>query len=204
MLGRAICSGRRQTLRRSRIEPIAKRSRCGCSIAVRRSSTDANGRSRVGSAKCRRGSNESCASRARGRSRSCNFGRGRRRACCAFARQLPIITSRRCPRAERWKRSSQAISRQHFPDVVPRIIAAEPARRWLLMKACRGQKLEEIADIAVWERAANRYARLQVGLHRPCACLEGTRLSGARSRATVPIDRIVGSGCGAAARAPAA
>lgn len=51
---------------------------------------------------------------------------------------------------------------QHFPDVVPQIVAAEPARRWLLMTACRGQKLEQIADIAVWERAANRYARLQM------------------------------------------
>ncbi len=55
---------------------------------------------------------------------------------------------------------------QHFPDVVPQITAAEPARRWLLMQACRGQKLEEIVDVAVWERAANRYARLQV------ACIE--------------------------------
>lgn len=51
---------------------------------------------------------------------------------------------------------------QRFPDVVPRVVAAEPARRWLLMTACRGRKLEQIADIAVWERAANRYARLQV------------------------------------------
>jgi aminoglycoside phosphotransferase (APT) family kinase protein len=51
---------------------------------------------------------------------------------------------------------------QHFSDAVPRIIAAEPDRRWLLMSACRGRKLEEIADVAVWERAAARYARLQV------------------------------------------
>ena len=51
---------------------------------------------------------------------------------------------------------------QHFPDVVPQVVAAEPARRWLLMTTCRGRKLEQIADIAVWERAANRYARLQV------------------------------------------
>ncbi len=51
---------------------------------------------------------------------------------------------------------------RHFPDVVPRIIATEPDRRWLLMAACRGRKLEDIAEVAVWERAAARYARLQV------------------------------------------
>ncbi len=51
---------------------------------------------------------------------------------------------------------------QRFADAVPRIIAAESDRRWLLMAACRGRKLEAIADVAVWERAAARYARLQV------------------------------------------
>jgi len=51
---------------------------------------------------------------------------------------------------------------QHFADVVPRIIAADADRGWLLMAACRGRKLEDIADVAVWERAAARYARLQV------------------------------------------
>ncbi len=51
---------------------------------------------------------------------------------------------------------------QHFPDAIPRIVASEPDRRWLLMDACRGQKLEAVADVATWERAAARYARLQV------------------------------------------
>jgi Phosphotransferase enzyme family len=50
----------------------------------------------------------------------------------------------------------------HFPDVVPRVIAIEPERRWLLMAACPGRKLEEVTDVALWERAATRYARLQV------------------------------------------
>ena len=57
----------------------------------------------------------------------------------------------------------------HFPDAVPRVIAAAPERRWLLMAECPGRNLEEIADIAVWERAARSYARLQV------ACAPRTR-----------------------------
>ena len=62
-------------------------------------------------------------------------------------------------------RAEAAIARfltRHFPDVLPRIVAAEPDRRWLLMDACRGRKLEDIGDVATWERAAARYARLQV------------------------------------------
>jgi Phosphotransferase enzyme family len=50
----------------------------------------------------------------------------------------------------------------HFPDVVPRVIATEPERRWLLMAACPGRKLEEVTDIALWERATAQYACLQV------------------------------------------
>jgi hypothetical protein len=42
---------------------------------------------------------------------------------------------------------------QRFPDAMPRIIAAEPDRRWLLMAACPGRTLEDIADVTVWERA---------------------------------------------------
>jgi hypothetical protein len=51
---------------------------------------------------------------------------------------------------------------QHFPDAVPQVIATEPARRWLLMAACTGRKLEEVTDVVLWERAAVQYARLQV------------------------------------------
>ena len=63
---------------------------------------------------------------------------------------------------------------RHFPDAVPRVIAAEPERRWLLMAECPGRNLEEIADVAVWERAARSYARLQV------ACAPRTRDLAAR------------------------
>jgi hypothetical protein len=51
---------------------------------------------------------------------------------------------------------------QHFPHAVPQVIATESARRWLLMAACPGCKLEEVADVVWWERAARQYARLQV------------------------------------------
>jgi aminoglycoside phosphotransferase len=51
---------------------------------------------------------------------------------------------------------------RHFAGVVPAIVAAKSDRRWLLMKACPGRKLEEIGDPRVWERAARRYASLQV------------------------------------------
>jgi hypothetical protein len=49
----------------------------------------------------------------------------------------------------------------HFPDVMPRLVASEPGRRWLLLAACAGQKLEDIANADAWTRAASRYACLQ-------------------------------------------
>jgi hypothetical protein len=49
----------------------------------------------------------------------------------------------------------------HFPDVLPRVIACEPGRRWLIMTACEGRKLEDSADAGAWPRAAARYGRLQ-------------------------------------------
>ncbi|MBI3301870.1 MAG: aminoglycoside phosphotransferase family protein [Deltaproteobacteria bacterium] len=49
----------------------------------------------------------------------------------------------------------------HFPDAVPRVIATDPERRWLLMAACVGRTLGEVTDVALWERAVARYARLQ-------------------------------------------
>jgi aminoglycoside phosphotransferase (APT) family kinase protein len=51
---------------------------------------------------------------------------------------------------------------QHFPDAVPRVIATASERRWLLTAACPGRPLDEVTDIALWERAAAQYARLQV------------------------------------------
>ena len=49
-----------------------------------------------------------------------------------------------------------------FPDVVPRVIACDAGRRWLLMQACAGVLLEGVPDITAWARAARRYGQLQV------------------------------------------
>jgi len=49
-----------------------------------------------------------------------------------------------------------------FPDVVPRVIACDAGRRWLLMQACAGVLLERVPDITAWARAARRYGQLQV------------------------------------------
>jgi aminoglycoside phosphotransferase (APT) family kinase protein len=72
----------------------------------------------------------------------------------------------------------------HFPDAVPRLISTEPARRWLLMAACAGRKLEEVTDMALWEHAATRYARLQA------ACVPRVRELGALGCALRSLDML--------------
>ena len=49
-----------------------------------------------------------------------------------------------------------------FPDVVPRVIACDAGRRWLLMHACAGVPLEAVPDGSSWAYAARRYGQLQV------------------------------------------
>ena len=51
---------------------------------------------------------------------------------------------------------------EHFPNEIPQLTAIEPARGWMLMPDFQAQNLENIADIAVWEGAARRYARFQI------------------------------------------
>lgn len=50
---------------------------------------------------------------------------------------------------------------QHFPGTVAHVVATEPDRRWLLMRALDGRRLEEIDDATAWEHAAAMYGRLQ-------------------------------------------
>jgi hypothetical protein len=50
---------------------------------------------------------------------------------------------------------------REFPQALPRVVASLPARRWLLLAACSGVKLEEVTDLALWERAARTYGALQ-------------------------------------------
>jgi aminoglycoside phosphotransferase (APT) family kinase protein len=73
---------------------------------------------------------------------------------------------------------------QAFPGAVPRVMAVEPGRRWLLMAECAGRNLEEITDVAVWERAARSYARLQV------ACAPRTRDLAERGCETRTLDAL--------------
>lgn len=51
---------------------------------------------------------------------------------------------------------------EHFPDVVPPLIDSDVRRRWLLLGACAGRKLEDVDHPNLWEHAARRYGRLQV------------------------------------------
>jgi hypothetical protein len=51
---------------------------------------------------------------------------------------------------------------RHFPDAVAPVVATQPDRRWLLMRALPGRCLEEIGDVSAWERAAGMYAGLQL------------------------------------------
>ncbi|MEP7290260.1 MAG: aminoglycoside phosphotransferase family protein [Chloroflexota bacterium] len=48
-----------------------------------------------------------------------------------------------------------------YPQVIPRLLAAEPERRWMLMDAF-GDALRENADMGVWEAAIRRYVLLQI------------------------------------------
>jgi Phosphotransferase enzyme family len=58
-------------------------------------------------------------------------------------------------------------------DFVPGVVAANEGERWLLMRACHGQCLEEGAPLSAWERAAAGYAELQVGSTSQVGNLEG-------------------------------
>jgi hypothetical protein len=50
---------------------------------------------------------------------------------------------------------------RHFSTIVPRLVATHAERRWLLMAACAGRKLEDLRDVAWWQRAASAYGTLQ-------------------------------------------
>ena len=50
---------------------------------------------------------------------------------------------------------------REFPGIGPSIVARDAERRWLLMDAFVGERLEVIGDMSAWERAVRIYARLQ-------------------------------------------
>lgn len=49
----------------------------------------------------------------------------------------------------------------NFPGSVAPIVATWPERRWFLTRALRGRSLEDVGDVAAWERTAAAYGRLQ-------------------------------------------
>lgn len=51
---------------------------------------------------------------------------------------------------------------RHFAESVPRLLAADAERGWLLMYGSPGRRLEDIRDARAWQRAAAMYGRLQV------------------------------------------
>jgi len=51
---------------------------------------------------------------------------------------------------------------ENCPDNLPRLIASDVDRRWLLLGACAGRNLEVVDDIDLWARAARSYGELQV------------------------------------------
>jgi hypothetical protein len=48
------------------------------------------------------------------------------------------------------------------PRLIPEVVAVEPVRRWMLMRACAGAVLEGVVAPGGWHRAAAGYARLQI------------------------------------------
>ena len=69
-----------------------------------------------------------------------------------------------------------------FPDVVPRVIACDAGRRWLLMQACAGVLLEGVPDITAWARAARRYRPVAGRLRSTRRCVASARVSSAWPR----------------------
>lgn len=51
---------------------------------------------------------------------------------------------------------------EHFPGCVPAIVALDRERRWLLMRAVPGRKLEEVDALGSWQHAAHMYGALQM------------------------------------------
>jgi hypothetical protein len=56
---------------------------------------------------------------------------------------------------------TQALAEQH-PAHMPRVLAIDPDRRWLLMEGVKGESLDRHASMGHWESALVDYARIQI------------------------------------------
>jgi aminoglycoside phosphotransferase (APT) family kinase protein len=75
---------------------------------------------------------------------------------------------------------------ERLPYAVPAIVAVDLDRRWLLLHAARGRKLEDIGTSAHWEQAARMYGRLQV---ESAGHVESLRACGASERGLEELTR---------------
>lgn len=56
---------------------------------------------------------------------------------------------------------TKALATRH-PAHLPRVLAVDPGRHWLLMQELGGKPLDEFPDIQQWEEAVRQFARLQI------------------------------------------
>jgi aminoglycoside phosphotransferase len=108
---------------------------------------------------------------------SCVF-RVRAEHATFYLKALPTQLARECVVTE-------YLSRE-VGGCAPAVVAVEPLRRWLLMRAAPGVNLEQTTDVVFWQRGVAAYARLQV------ACIE--RVSALRRLGCTerPLDRLAG------------
>ncbi|MBI3826718.1 MAG: hypothetical protein HY294_12030 [Candidatus Rokubacteria bacterium] len=64
------------------------------------------------------------------------------------------------PRLERELRLTATLAHEH-PRSIPRVVAVDLTEPWMLSQASAHPSLEEVTDVAAWERAAARYGTLQ-------------------------------------------
>ena len=51
---------------------------------------------------------------------------------------------------------------RHFPHLVPRVLAIDEMRNWLLMQQAPGTLLYDLADVIAWEHTLRMFAELQI------------------------------------------
>ena len=78
---------------------------------------------------------------------------------------------------------------QWQPARVPDVVAVDAEARWLLLRACDGQSLEDGAPLPDWERAACAYAELQLTSSQHLPTL---RALGCRDRDLLTLRSLIG------------
>ena len=66
-----------------------------------------------------------------------------------------------CESAAREPGLAERLARAH-PGWMPGVVAVDPTRRWLLMRAIAGPELMQASDAAAWQETARRFARVQI------------------------------------------